>query len=123
MHYWQATHLPDSPELRQQVVRQLLEQRLIADAGRQRGLNAHPGIQQRLKRDINQFIRTKYVEEEVKNDVDQPTSAEIDQAIAWQKKRYFVRQLFSLTREGIDSLYSRLESGEDFVELAKNNAS
>ena len=118
MHYWQATHLPDSPELRKQVARQLLEQRLIANQARKRSLHTHPGIQKRLKRDLNQFIRTKYVEEEVRNQVDQPGADEIEQAVAWQQKRYFVRQLFSLTREGIDSLQARLDAGEDFITLA-----
>ena len=117
--FWQATEQPDSPELRQRVALEMLEQKLIANAGRVQQLEQHPGIQQRLRRDLKLFARTKYLEEEVKTDVPLPTDEEVEQAMQRQQKRYFVRQLFSLTKPGIDSLDQRLQDGEDFIELAR----
>ena len=117
-HYWQSTEQPDSPELRTQVAREMLEQRIIADQGRTMEIDRWPAIQKRLDRDVGLFTRTKYVEEVIRPRIKEPTDEEIERAVSMQQQRYYVRQLFSLTKEGIDSLDTRLSAGEDFIELA-----
>ena len=117
-HFWQSTHLPDSPELRAQAAREMLEQRIVAHAGREQGIDHSPSLQKRLKRDAGLFIRTRYIEEEIRPHIQKPTAEEVERAVAMQQQRFYVRQLFSLTKEGIDSLYLRVENGEDFVDLA-----
>lgn len=117
--FWQGTSAPDSPALRQQAALTMLEQKLIALKGREQGITNLPVIQQKLARDARLFIRTQYLENEVASQVELPTEAEVDEAMLRQKKRYYVRQLFSLTEPGIDSLAKRLAAGEPFPALAE----
>ena len=118
LSFWQTTSEADSPELRARIARQLLEQDLLADRARIHGMHKIPSIQQRVQRDFKRYIRTAYLEEEVKTQVAPPTDRDVKLALQQRQKRYFVRQLFSLTKEGIDSLAHRLDAGEEFIELA-----
>ena len=117
--YWQATHEPDSPRLRQTVARQMIEHMLVARSARATPYAAAPGLARQVRRDHERFARRRYLEDEVQAHVPLVTEADIEAAMQQAERRYFVRQLFALTEPEIQALYERVQAGEDFAALAR----
>lgn len=117
--FWQGSEQPDSPELRRETARQLLEQGLIARAALERGLDKKTYVRDLVRRDHERFVRRAYLEGEIESHIPEPADAEIRQALSRKNRRYFVRQLFALTPEEINTLENRLKRGEAFEQLAR----
>ena len=117
--FWQSSEQPDSPQLRRETARQLLEQGLIARHALENELHNQPHIRDQIRRDHERFVRRAYLEGEIKSQIAEPTDAEVSEALARQKRRFFVRQLFALTPEEISGLEERLNKGESFEEVAR----
>lgn len=117
--YWQATSAPDSPALRREVARQLIEQELIARRGREAGLHLDPGVQARLRQDVGLYLRRRYLERMIRDTIPKPAPAETRDALQRQQRRLYVRQLFARTEDDVRRLRARVEAGEPFAQVAR----
>lgn len=116
--YWQTTSAPDSPELRRQFARQMIEQELVAQWGMAKGLHQTAEVQRPLQRDFRRFLRRRYLEVTLKDTIAAPTAAEIAVALQRQNTQMRVRQLFARSEDEVESLRQQLLRGVPFEALA-----
>jgi len=107
--FWQSKQMKDSPELRRQFARQMIEQELIADRGRFLHLDTLYQIRSMVRRDQEKFIRRRYLEIFLKDTIPSPDDTEVSTAMQRLSTKLFVRQIYGQTPEEVQLCYHFLQ--------------
>lgn len=118
-----GTYAPfaDSPEIRQYYAGVMLERMIIAEAGRQAGLDTTRAVRHAIQRRSDMSARRHLFNTEVRPTVPEPTEEELRTAFRRSNTRIRTQQIFAPTRRDIDSLYTLLQNGADFDRLAEES--
>lgn len=119
-NYWQMLPDRDSPELRRQFARQLIEQEIIVRRALKNGEVDEKKIKSFMSRDSSYFLRRRYLEKVIRDTLPPVTAEELTTALQRRNIRMRVRQLYAQSEAEINQLHQRLKSGERFEDLARS---
>jgi len=119
-NYWQMLPDRDSPELRRQFARQLVEQEIIVRRALKNGEVDEGKIESLLSRDLSYFLRRRYLEKTIKDTIAPVSDEELATALQRRNISMRVRQLYAQSEAEINQLHQRLQAGERFEDLARS---
>jgi parvulin-like peptidyl-prolyl isomerase len=116
---WQFKGMPDSPEVRRKVARELIEKEIIVGEAKKNNLIDEGLYQQRLKRDYARILRRRYLEATIKDTIKIPDEIQLKKLLLEKNKSVKVKQIFAKTKSEIEELSNRLVQGGNFEDIAK----
>lgn len=109
--------MPDNPSVRHERLQELINQTLLNQEARRRGLD--DSLYQAYRdRKEKRSLNRKWIAENVYDQLPDPNSAQLKTAFLRQNKDLYVRQLYFRHEKDAQEYYQRLQKGEDFVDLA-----
>lgn len=109
---------PDNEETREYYAKLMLERMIIADSGRETGLDTLRQVRESVKRREEMAMRRHYLNQMVRPEVAEPTETEIREAFRRSNTQLNLQQIFASSKQEADSLYALLRRGTDFDRLA-----
>ncbi|MCC5926009.1 MAG: peptidylprolyl isomerase [Bacteroidetes bacterium] len=118
-----GTYAPfrDTPEVRRHYARVMLERMIIAEKGRDAGLDTTRHVRHAVQRRVDMASRRHLFNTEVRPTVKEPGADEIYTAFRRSNARLRAQQIYASSQAEIDSLYRKLHAGADFDQLAEES--
>lgn len=118
-----GTYAPfrDTPELRRHYAKVMLERMIIAERGRESGLDTTRHVRHAVQRRSDMAARRHLFNTEVRPTVEEPTPSEVYMAFRRSNARLRAQQIFASSQTEIDSLYRLLHAGANFDRLAEES--
>ena len=118
-----GTYAPfrDTPEIRQHYAKVMLERMILAEKGRQAGLDTTRHVRQAVQRRVDMASRRHLFNTEVRPTVQEPGPDEVYTAFRRSNARLRTQQIFASTQREIDSLFTQLHAGANFDRLAEES--
>ena len=110
----------DSKEERYRFINQYIDNLVLAEASPERGLLNHPIYLTAIEFQERKSMADIYFVDEMNKIMEAPTDDEVRLAYAKKQRKVYVRQLFSRTEADLNEAHKRLESGENFVDVAND---
>jgi hypothetical protein len=117
INFLSRTGFTDSELQRYFHLNTMIDMYLLSDEAESRGMNDEL-FEDYLHKTRLRSLRNLFVKNEFLLDLEMPDDANTRLAFYRTKQKPYVRQLFFLNKSDADLYYNRLESGEDFVDLA-----
>lgn len=112
------TNIHDRPGTRNDYARLILERMIIAEKGRNNGLDTRPQVRDEVKRRREMAMRRFLLEHKVKPNIMKPEENEIRKAFDRAHTRLNLQQIFAPDERTAHQYYNRLQQGEPFDMLA-----
>lgn len=109
----------DTREERYRHLNHLIDAYLLADAARDRGLDADSAYQAYIERERRRALGVRFYEKAFLESQPPPTEAEVREAFRRWKEQRIVRHLFFQDGAEAQASHERLEAGRDFLEEAQ----
>lgn len=119
-----AQGTPDSAELKDAVREELIRREVLSQQATSKGLNKSSEVQAQMELARQAILIRAYLQDFVKNNpvTDAEIQAEYDTIKSrMSDKEYKARHVLVETEEQAKALIARLQSGEDFAEIAKES--
>ncbi|MFV1883493.1 MAG: peptidylprolyl isomerase [Balneola sp.] len=110
----------DSKEERYRFVNQYIDNLVLAEASPERGLLNHPIYLAAIEFQERKSMADIFFVDEMNKIMEPPTDDEVRLAYAKKQRKVYVRQLFSRSEADLNEAHKRLESGENFVDVAND---
>jgi peptidyl-prolyl cis-trans isomerase C len=112
-----------SPEARNQALDNLIDLELLAQQAEKEGLDKNPDTALAMEYTRMRVLQSAVIEKEVKKPTEQEMRAEYETALAtYPKLEYHVRHILVATESFAQGIIQRLDKGEKFEELAKQQS-
>lgn len=109
----------DTEEFRHQHLRNLVTRFYLEEEAKKAGLDTLAGFRRAFAAESSAVIIQGLYQHQIASRLDTISETTLRQAYRRMHTRVHLRHLVSSSRSGIDSLYSRLQAGETFQELAR----
>lgn len=109
----------DSEELRSDLLRTLATRHYLSMEAKKAKLDQLPGFRKAFAAESTAVIIHGLYEQEIGSQFDEIPESTLREAYARMHRKLHVRHLVSRTKEGIDSLFNRLQNDASFQELAR----
>ncbi|RMH56317.1 MAG: hypothetical protein D6685_13500, partial [Bacteroidetes bacterium] len=116
--YASTAPVRDDLTARRTYARQMLERLIIAEQGREAGLDTLPEVRAYVEREVGRAMRRVYLEHQIGRTLPEPSEADVREAFRRANTRLNLQQIYAATRPEADSLYRLLRQGVPFDTLA-----
>lgn len=110
----------DTKAGRYRYLNELIDNLVLADKSDEKGLLDDPIYLKALEYQERKSMMDYYFIDRMEERIEPPTDEEVRLAFAKKQRKVYVRQLFSLKESDLEEPYQRLESGENFVDVAND---
>ncbi len=114
---WQITEEPDNPSLRLKIVKEIIEQELIARDPALAGWDSLPEVRRKTQRDYERSLRRRFWEREIGDSITLPAAEELNRQLRLQNTRLYVRQIYSPDSMTIANLAQSIKQGATFNQI------
>ncbi len=116
---YSPVEIQDSPSLRMKHLKDMITRHFLAQKAMEENLQNFPAFKKAMIAESTAVIINGLYEEEIASEMGEISEQALEDAYQKLGKKLHIRHLIAHTKTRIDSLYSRLQQGESFIDLAK----